>query len=156
MFRYILRRLFQAIPTLFGISIISFALVSAAPGDPVMKRTFDPKIKAEDREILRRQLGLDQSPVIQYITWFTGIGLRAGDHVAELSNEKSRCSYTQVINLTLCDKGGGVLRGDLGTSFNTREPVWERLIQKSPATLVFSIASLFHSIAIAVMLAVLA
>jgi peptide/nickel transport system permease protein len=156
MFRYIIRRLFQAIPTLFGISIISFALVSAAPGDPVMKRTFDPNIKAEDREILRRQLGLDQSPVIQYITWFTGIALRAGDHVAELINAKTRCTYGQAINVTFCDKGGGILRGDLGTSFNTKEPVWERLIQKMPATLELGIASLMLSIVVGVPLGVLA
>lgn len=156
MFRYIIRRLLQAIPTLFGISIISFVLVSAAPGDPVMKRTFDPKIKAGDRELIRRQLGLDQSPVIQYITWFTGIALRAGDQVAELENDRTACSYVTLLNATFCDKGGGVIRGDLGTSLNTREPVWERLVQKMPATLELGIASLLLSIVIGVPLGVLA
>lgn len=156
MLRYIIRRLFQAIPTLFGISVISFVLVSAAPGDPVMQRTFDPKITAKDREILRRQLGLDQSPVLQYITWFTGVALRSGDMVAELENVKTNCTYVGMINLTLCDKGGGVLRGDLGTSLNTREPVWERLIQKMPATLELGIVSLLLSLLIGVPLGVLA
>lgn len=156
MLRYIIRRLFQAIPTLFGISVISFVLVSAAPGDPVMQRTFDPKITAKDREILRRQLGLDQSPVLQYITWFTGVALRSGDMVAELENAKTNCTYVGMINLTLCDKGGGVLRGDLGTSLNTREPVWERLIQKMPATLELGIVSLLLSLLIGVPLGVLA
>ena len=156
MFRYILRRLFQAIPTLFGISILSFVLVSASPGDPVMQRTFDPKITAEDREILRRQLGLDQSPVIQYLTWLTGVALRPGDQVAELENVKTSCTFVSLINLTLCDKGGGILRGDLGTSLNTKEPVWERLIQKMPATLELGITSLLLSIVIGVPLGVLA
>lgn len=156
MLRYILRRLIQTIPTLFGISILSFVLVSAAPGDPVIQRTFDPKITPETRELLRRQLGLDQSPVIQYITWFTGIALRRGDHVASLENDKTRCTYLGLIHLTVCDKGGGIMRGDLGTSLNTKEPVWERLVQKMPATLELGITSLLLALLVGVPLGVLA
>lgn len=156
MFRYVLRRLLQAIPTLLGISILSFVLVSAAPGDPVIQRTFDPKITPETREILRRQLGLDQSPVIQYIVWFTGIALRTGDHVATLENATTRCTYLAALTLTVCDKGGGVLRGDLGTSLNTKEPVWERLVQKMPATLELGITSLLLALVVGVPLGVLA
>lgn len=156
MFRYIIRRLLQAIPTLFGISILSFALVSAAPGDPIMQRTFDPMITNESREILRRQLGLDQSPVIQYITWFTGVALRPGNVVSELETAQTSCSYVALINLTLCDKGGGILRGDLGTSLNTRQAVWTRLIEKMPATLELGLASLLLALMIGVPLGVLA
>ncbi len=156
MFRYIIRRLLQAIPTLFGISIISFALVSAAPGDPVMQRTFDPTITNESREILRRQLGLDQSPVIQYLTWFTGVALRPGDVASELENAKTSCSYVALINLTLCDKGGGIIRGDLGTSLNTRQAVWTRLVEKMPATLELGIASLLLALVVGVPLGILA
>ena len=156
MLRYMIRRLLQAIPTLLGISILSFVLVSASPGDPVLQRNFNPKVTAQDIEILRRQLGLDQSPVIQYITWFTGIALRPGDQVAELTNARTSCTYVGLINLTLCDKGGGILRGDLGTSLDTREPVWERLVQKMPATLELGIASLLLSLLIGVPLGVLA
>lgn len=156
MLRYLIRRLLQAIPTLLGISILSFVLVSASPGDPVLQRNFNPKVTAQDIEILRRQLGLDQSPVIQYITWFTGIALRPGDQVAALANARTNCTYLNLINLTLCDKGGGIIRGDLGTSLDTREPVWERLVQKMPATLELGIASLLLSLLIGVPLGVLA
>ncbi|NOZ27220.1 MAG: ABC transporter permease [Chloroflexi bacterium] len=69
MTRYILRRLLQAIPTLFGISIVSFIIIQAAPGDPVLMMTFDPRITEETREELRRQLGLDQPLLIQYLRW---------------------------------------------------------------------------------------
>ncbi len=156
MLRYLFRRLFQAIPTLFGISIISFALVSAAPGDPILKRTFDPQITAQDREILRRQLGLDQSPVIQYFTWFTGFAFRLGDVTPELTNANTTCTYFGAINLTVCDKGGGIIRGDLGTSLNTRQAVWVRLLEKVPATLELGITSLLIAIMIGVPLGVLA
>ena len=156
MLRYIIRRLLQALPTLLGISILSFVLVSAAPGDPVLQRNFNPKVTAQDLEILRRQLGLDQSPVIQYITWFTGIALRPGDMVAALATAGTSCTYVDLINLTVCDKGGGIVRGDLGTSLDTREPVWERLVQKMPATLELGIVSLLLALLIGVPLGVLA
>ena len=156
MLRYMIRRLLQAIPTLLGISVLSFVLVSAAPGDPVLQRNFNPKVTAQDIEILRRQLGLDQSPVIQYITWFTGIALRPGDRVADLADDRTSCTYLALINLTVCDKGGGIVRGDLGTSLDTREPVWERLVQKMPATLELGVASLLLSLLIGVPLGVLA
>ncbi|MFT5455081.1 MAG: peptide/nickel transport system permease protein, partial [Myxococcota bacterium] len=35
MLRYILKRLVAMIPTLFGITLITFMIVSFAPGDPV-------------------------------------------------------------------------------------------------------------------------
>ena len=61
MFRYLIRRLLQAIPILIGISILSFILVSLTPGDPVSLRTAgDRNITPEAKEVLRRQLGLDQ------------------------------------------------------------------------------------------------
>ena len=65
MTRYILRRLLQAIPTLIGVSIISFALAYAAPGDPVTMYNFDPNVNQEALDTLRRQLGLDQPVPVQ-------------------------------------------------------------------------------------------
>ncbi|GAB4514945.1 MAG: oligopeptide ABC transporter permease AppB [Anaerolineae bacterium] len=69
MTRYVIRRLLQAIPTLFGVSLISFFIIQIAPGDPVQMMTFDPNITQETREILRHQLGLDQPLPIQYLRW---------------------------------------------------------------------------------------
>src|SRR5437016_1127197 len=34
MTRYLVRRLFQAVPTLLGVTLLTFALVRLAPGDP--------------------------------------------------------------------------------------------------------------------------
>ena len=71
--RYIVRRLLQAIPTLLGVSILSFLLISAAPGDPVTLRTFgDVRMTEQARQVLRQQLGLDQPFFVQYLAWMTG------------------------------------------------------------------------------------
>ncbi len=157
MARYILRRLLQAIPTLLGISIISFILVNAAPGDPVTMRTFgDPRMTEETRQTLRRQLGLDQPLVVQYFTWLTGFTARPGDQVAMMTSPTNTCAYFGGVNLTVCNSGGGVLRGDLGTSLDTKQPVWKRLVERMPATLELGIASLLLAMVIGVPAGVMA
>lgn len=157
MTRYVLRRLLQAIPTLLGISILSFVLVAAAPGDPITMRTFgDPKMTEADRQVLREQLGLDQPLPVQYLNWMTGIVVRPGDQVARLTRESVACVYIGNLDITVCDKGGGILRGDLGTSIDTREPVWERILERAPATIELGIASLFVSLVVGIPLGILA
>jgi len=153
MTRYIIRRLLQAIPTLIGVSIISFALAYSAPGDPVMMFTFDPNITEEARDELRRQLGLDQPVPIQYIRWFTGLSLRQGNQVEEFTNDDTRCWYTG--GVTVCDSGEGVIRGNLGTSIQTNESVWDRLVQRMPATLELGISALLLALILGVPLGVL-
>src|SRR5687767_12333013 len=134
MARYILRRLLQAIPTLLGVSVISFVLVMATPGDPILIRTFDPSFTEEARDLMRRQLGLDQPPVVQYVRWLTGIVIRGGDVAEEFASDDTQCLYVRLFGATLCNTNSGIIRGDLGTSLDTKEPVWERLVQRMPAT----------------------
>ena len=153
--RYIIRRLLQAIPTLLGVSVISFVLVYNSPGDPILIRTFDPNITQESREILRRQLGLDQHGTLQYISWFIGITLRTGDVSEEFTRQDTSCTYVALLNFTSCDNGGGILRGNLGTSIATNQPVWERLVERMPATFQLGVTALLVSLLTGVPLGVL-
>lgn len=155
MARYIVRRLLQAIPTLLGVSIISFILAYSAPSDPVMLMMFDPNFDEDDRAIMQRQLGLDQPLPLQYLSWFAGIGLRIGNHVAEFSNNETTCTYWSSVDLTFCDRGGGVIRGELGTSIQTKQPVWERMVERMPATLELSLASLILALSTGIPLGIL-
>jgi peptide/nickel transport system permease protein len=154
--RYIIRRLLQAIPTLLGVSIISFILVNATPGDPISLRTAGNRdISAEAKETMRRQLGLDQPLPIQYVRWLAGVTIRPGDAVEEFSSPTVRCAYLRWADMTVCDTGGGVLRGDLGASIDTKQPVWERLTERMAATLELGIISLLFSLLVGVPLGVL-
>jgi peptide/nickel transport system permease protein len=70
MSRFVLRRLIQAVPTFFGITILSFTLIRLAPGDPVSLMTFGASdLTAEDLAAIRRSYGLDQPIPIQYLSW---------------------------------------------------------------------------------------
>src|SRR5215472_10577709 len=67
---FILRRLLYAIPTLFGVSILTFAIVRLSPGDPIRIFTFGARdITAEDIDNLRHVYGLDKPMPLQYLDW---------------------------------------------------------------------------------------
>lgn len=154
MTRYIMRRLLQAIPTLIGVSILSFLLTHAAPGDPCQFQ-FDPRRTPDDLERCYLQHGLDQPLLVQYFNWFAGIAVRPGNQVEAVSNTQARCAYVATVDATLCDRGGGILRGDLGVSMRTRGPVWTELVSRMPATLELGLASLLFALSIGIPLGVL-
>ena len=145
----------RPIPTLLGVSVISFAIVYNSPGDPILIRTFDPNITPESREILRRQLGLDQHWTLQYVGWLTGITLRRGDVAQEFTRRGTGCTYVAGVHATICDNGGGILRGNMGTSIATNQAVWDRLTERMPATLRLGFWALLVSLVVGVSLGVL-
>ena len=143
MTRYFQRRLLQAIPTFFGVTILSFLIILSAPGDPVAMITFSPRADPESIRALRRQLGLDQPPLIQYVYWLVGNDWALidfdGDGIAETPGER-----------------GGLLRGDLGISIKHRRPVMELIVERIPATLRLGVSALVLGYLIGVSLGVLA
>ena len=66
--RYIIRRLLQAIPLLFLVTIFMFTLIHLIPGgaDQVI---FNPHLSAAGRAALRARFGLDQPVPLQYLKW---------------------------------------------------------------------------------------
>lgn len=75
MTRYIVRRLASLAIVLWGVSVLSFALGSLAPGDParlLMERTLGHQATEEQVEAKRREMGLDRPAVAQYTSWATG------------------------------------------------------------------------------------
>ena len=67
---YIIRRLIQAVPILFGVAVISFGLVYLAPGDPI-DRFRTPTIRPDQLEGLIELYGLDRPLAEQFWAWIT-------------------------------------------------------------------------------------
>jgi len=102
MLTYIIRRVLLAIPTLIGISMLSFVVMQLPPGDflssyAAILSQQGEGIGAEQLDRLREAYGLDQPIYVQYWKWISGI----------------------------------VFRGDFGVSMEWRLPVtdliWDRL-----------------------------
>lgn len=70
---YILRRLIQLIPTLFGVMIINFFLIHVAPGDPISRFLGGQEASAEYIQNLRVMFGLDKSLPVQLMIYIKEI-----------------------------------------------------------------------------------
>ncbi len=68
MVSYIIRRTLMAIPLLFGITIISFAIIQAAPGGPTAM-LMDPTMSPENKIKFEEKYGLNDPVHIQYLRW---------------------------------------------------------------------------------------
>jgi peptide/nickel transport system permease protein len=66
--RYIIRRVLQAIPLLFLVSIAMFGLIHLLPGGPVGV-FLNPRLSAAGRQNLEARFGLNDPLPLQYIKW---------------------------------------------------------------------------------------
>lgn len=85
MIKYAVKRLLQAIPILFAISIFSFLLMRLAPGDPALAY-MNPEMELLDIEQIREDMGLNEPIHVQYINWLKN--LLQGNLGYSLSNNK--------------------------------------------------------------------
>lgn len=114
MLNFILRRLVISIPVLIGISFITFALLTFAPGDAISLMLGSESVNVANVERLRRQLGLDQPWYVQYINYMSGL-----------------------------------VRGDLGTSIVSQQPVARQIFERFPNTLLLTVSAMFIALLIA-------
>ncbi len=143
MTQYIIRRLIQAVPTLFGISLISFFVMQAAPGDPMTFLTFNPAASSEATTRLRRQLGFDKPAYTQYIYWLVG-------------NDWTKIDVDGDGTGDIWGTRKGILRGDLGQSVIQKRPVLDLIEERIPATLQLMLSALIIGYGVGVPLGLLA
>ena len=86
---YILRRILYVIPISLGVTVLIFALVHIAPGDP-LNAVVAPDAPAETVEQLRKDYGFDKPLPIQYLMWLEraiigdfGVSIATGRPVAD-------------------------------------------------------------------------
>ncbi|GAB4527672.1 MAG: oligopeptide ABC transporter permease AppB [Anaerolineae bacterium] len=141
--RYILRRIVQSIPVFFAITLLSYTLILAAPGDPITFLMINPNMSPEIAESMRREMGLTDPPLVQYLYWLVGNDWtridRDGDGVDDAYGTRR-----------------GILRGDFGESLQNREPVFDLIMSRIPATLTLTIPALILGYGLGITLGLLA
>lgn len=108
MLNYTLRRLAYLVPTLIGITIVTFLIINLAPGDPVTVvhgGTMDSRISREAYDHMLELYGLDKPVHVRYVTWLKrlvtfdfGDSFHARRPVIELILE--RLPATLALNIT--------------------------------------------------------
>lgn len=69
---YIIRRLLIAVPVLLGVTIFNFIIINMAPGNPV-EMFINPNTSAEQIELKKYQLGLNDPMYVQYFHWLINL-----------------------------------------------------------------------------------
>ena len=108
MWRLIVRRFLLMIPTLIAISIISFVIIQAPPGDFVsyyidQLETLGERVDESEIAALKERYGLSQPMYVQYFKWMAGL-----------------------------------LRGDLGRSLQWNRPVAKLIAERLPWSITIS------------------
>ena len=67
--KFILKRILQAVPILFIVSLISFFLIRLSPVDPLGELRLNPSISKQTLEYEQKRLGLDKPIYAQYFLW---------------------------------------------------------------------------------------
>ena len=117
---YVVKRILQAVPILFGISLIVFMIIQLPPGDYLTVyannlRAQGEVIGDEELEALKEQYGLDQPLPMQYVKWITNF-----------------------------------LRGDMGRSFYWNRPVRNLIGERIALSTAVSVLTLLLTYAIAI------
>ncbi len=118
MLHYTLRRLLFAIPTLLVISFLIFAILDLAPNDPTgnLPLTISPEV----REKIRLSLGLGEPFPIRYLKWLQQFFVNEPLNIIE-----------QTFGVTIGDSENRLRV----TSWATRSPVVDLIIERTPQTL---------------------
>lgn len=69
MLRFLIRRMVSAVPVLFVVSLVTFAIIAIVPGD-VTAELAGAEATAEQRAVIRDQLGLNQPLYQQALRWY--------------------------------------------------------------------------------------
>lgn len=118
--QYMLRRLLLSVVVLLGVTVLDYAVISFAPGDPIDYLIGSADITFQTAAILREKWGLNDPVHIRYIKWM-----------------------------------GHIVRGDLGISLASGEPVTTRIRRRLGPTLLLMATALAISYVVAVPIGVI-
>lgn len=117
--RYVVRRLLQVLPAVASILIVTFAVVHAAPGDPVVAVAGESG-NEEYYAFMRQKFGLDKPVVEQFWTYTSnvlrgdlGTSFVQGQDVVDLIAERVPATLLLMGSALLVSTVGGVVLGTL-------------------------------------------
>jgi peptide/nickel transport system permease protein len=132
MLGYLIQRILLFIPTFFGVTFLGFSIMLMAPGDPVE-------------------------------LFFAG-GLQAGtegvdpEKLADIERAKEEMRHELGLDRSIPVQYaawlGRLVRGDFGTSFKDRRPVWNKTMERLPITLLISVLTILITYIVAIPLGI--
>lgn len=176
MTKYIIRRLLQVFPVFFGVTILSYALMSCTPGGAVGILAFHNRLKPREVEELKIILGVNDHLLVQYLRWLLGDdwmrwdsdgdGLADGsvffiDHLGPALDKRGRpliddATGEAVMRPLPPGRHYGILRNDFGNSFFYKRPALDILVERLAATIELAVPSLLIGAILGIIVGILA
>lgn len=129
--KYIIKRLFYMVTTLFGVSIIAFVILRVIPGNPIVMM-LPPQATQQDILELKAQYGLDKPIPVQYGIWLMnvaqgdfGVSIHMKQNVMELIMERLPATLELVITATFIALVLGIFIGTI--SIMKKETIVDRM-----------------------------
>ncbi len=134
---FIIQKVFYAFATILVVIVFNFFLFRILPGDPVKLMVHGRKMTREAQARMTEIFGLDK-PV-----WFNDAEMDAGNFIGALTQTQ----FAAYIN--------GLLHGELGISFTSRQNVNEILAERTWRTVLLLIAGEFVAIVFGMIIGIL-
>lgn len=128
MAKFFLRRVLLAIPTLLVLSLIFFAILDLAPGDPTSQLPLT--ISAEIREAIRESLGLNEPFLVRWLSWLRLMVINEPLHLFQ--EWTGICFGDEVLNsddVLVCAEPDRII------SWSSRSPAMNTVYERMPQTL---------------------
>jgi peptide/nickel transport system permease protein len=154
MIAYIIRRVFQAIPVIFLIAVVSFSLMMAAPGGPQAQFNQNPRIGPEQIERYLARWCLERNPDV--FATFRSFGGWFGVWNCEERGFLSDQGMPNFLPPFLGGGNNGLIHLDFGLSMTHNRPVLDLIWERIPATLILMLTAFLIWVGLAILLGVVA
>lgn len=103
MLKYTLKRILMLIPTIIGITLFIYLIMSLVPGEPV-ELLLPPEATFEQKEALRAEMGLDKPVLVQYVNYMWNVvrgdfGVSWFTQQPVMAEIRSRMPYTLTLGV---------------------------------------------------------
>lgn len=147
MLTYILRRLMLLIPTILGITVLTFVIVNLAPGGPIEQKLQQLRFGGGAAG------GGGESKAMSNATTGQGNTQGVSNEVMEALKKQYGFDKPMIVRYGIWLKNLATL--DFGKSFTYEEPVTDVIVSKFPVSLQFGIVSLILTYAICIPLGII-
>jgi len=137
MYQYLIRRLLLLIPTMIGITLLTFAITRIVPGGPI------------EQAIMEAQFGQ-----VEYNTE-SNTGAREGLTEEDLQYLRELYGFDKPIIIAYWDWLQKIVVLDLGDSYRYNEPVWDLVKERLPISLYYGLVTTILTYLISIPLGVL-
>jgi peptide/nickel transport system permease protein len=125
--RYLIRRLLITVPIMLGITVLSYAIMSLTPGDPVQMQ-ISPTMTQADIDAKRAAFGLDRPAYVRYVAWLKelvrgnlGYSFSSGAPVTKRIGERVVPTLTLTVTALICSY---LIAVPIGMIAATRRYTW--------------------------------